>query len=218
MSQLWGNAEPSIVEPHGGEIPLMLPVRLDAYVNTRLGSFAWGSDYPSGPAWIGGIPFEISMFGGGAGAISLGGRDVTVPLPPGPHDAVFLIMNAAWGIAGAQLGEIVFSGPRGSLRHPLVQGLNVRDHRVDALNNTAARACASATYPDGSRFDVYRYDLSPLDGRVELLQIAIDSVLPAQGLPFLAGVTLCGRGEAQRRRTPPGPRSRIARRILAGSV
>lgn len=196
----------------------MLPVRLDAYVNTRLGSFGWSSDYPYGPAWIGGIPFEIPAFGGGAGAVSLGGRDVTValPQPSGPYEAVFLIMNAAWGTAGALLGEIVFSGPMGDLRHPLVQGLNVRDHRVDALNNTTVQACATATYPDGSRFDVYRYDLLPLDGRVDQLRIAINSVAPVQGLSFLAGVTLYRRKSAPRPRNPPGPRSRIARRILAG--
>jgi hypothetical protein len=108
---------------------------------------------------------------------------------------MYAIINSGFGVCGTTVGSIsadVFGSGPGSWTFSLVEGQNVRDHFNDGYCNTAANAIATADYPGGARFDVYRFDLSGLTNNGVIPLTGLDFVTLGKGgggEPFLAAVT-----------------------------
>lgn len=167
-------------------------VDLSAYVNSDAKTYTSGSDYPNGLVTIGGIDFLISSIGnGGTGVIQLGSDEsVSIADNETGVDTAYVIVNSGYGVAGKNIGSLTFLGAGSDqISVDLIEGVNIRDHWT-AYNNVATDIFATATYPGGNRFDVYRYDISALGGTLTGIEFASTSLANfPNGQPFLAAVT-----------------------------
>ncbi|WP_337188266.1 PEPxxWA-CTERM sorting domain-containing protein [Phenylobacterium sp.] len=170
-------------------------VDLSTYVNSNVSTYTSGEDYPSGLVTIGGVDFDIATFGGGTGVIQLGGNDsLDIAIGQSGVDTVYLIVNSSWGQFGATNGSLTFHGGGADIVVPLVQGVNIRDHWT-AYNGVASDIFATAGYPGGNRFDVYRYDVSGLAGVLDSVTFTATNAFNPQGAPFIAGITASFEGQ-----------------------
>lgn len=172
-------------------------VDLQSYVNANVSSYVSGEDYPFGSTTIGGIDFDLTSFAGGTGVVQLtDSNSVTIDAEQSGVDTAYIILNSAWGQAGANNGSLTFNGANGSqVVVQLVQGLNIRDHYT-VYNNAASEVFATATYDGGNRFDVYRYDLGALGGNLSSIVFTASNATFPQGAPFIAAVTTSLEGSA----------------------
>jgi hypothetical protein len=180
-------------------------VQLDisSIVNSDMAGYTSGGQYPPpGATSIGGIPFTLTdnpvsptnttwVVGGLA---NLGGPQhfAVSGLDIDGVTAMYAIINSAFGSCGAAVGSIGAMSGAASQSFTLTEGTNVRDHIASGFCGVAPDAIATADYGLGTRFDVYRFDLTALTagGALALNELDFDTFGQGiNGVPLLAGVT-----------------------------
>lgn len=123
-------------------------VNISSNITDDIRTWTSGAYYPPGgfSTNIAGVSFYISSFPGstsGLGVVYTGSGTVTAPsvtnFPANVTNAstVYTLINSSWGEPGYTDGTIDFYGSQGAhASFDLVQGINIRDHRVSGYSQT----------------------------------------------------------------------------------
>lgn len=168
-------------------LPLLNSNLMQGWLNG--GNYSWL--FPGLHRWKG-IPFKFVSNEQGAN-VFLGTTEI--PSDVFGATALYTVINTAWGISGADNGDIEVFGSAGAYaKFDLIQGLNVRDHYHGTLNNVIDdRFAHLAFYGEGNvRLDMQRFKLPDAFKTQTLTKIKFTGNYfgCCSGSPFLAAMTV----------------------------
>lgn len=196
---------------------------LSRFVNVDLTCYTRGSAYPQrgGVIQIGGVPFSLAAEPDDAhtGVIQVlsdpalwvhciknGPRQLAIPgqqavttlrVRRSNVNAVYLLVNSAFGQCGMQIGVVEFVGGAGEIyRYSLREGVNVRDHYNGHYCNGIREFFGVANYGD-VRLDAQRVELPRgFAGSLDRIVLRGFAGRGQTGAPFVAAITL-NRGQEE---------------------
>ncbi|WP_298271244.1 hypothetical protein [uncultured Bradyrhizobium sp.] len=171
---------------------------LSSLSNANLNTYWNGSVYPSngGPITIGGVGFNLTSLNPGTGIIQAddGNADsYNISVGQAGVTTVYTVINSAFGVYGATIGGLTFTGSGGAtFTYLLTEGSNVRDHATTSFNTTATNVFATYDFGSGDRLDVQQIVLPTAFASQTLASITFfgnTNYDTAGGDPFLAAIT-----------------------------
>jgi hypothetical protein len=192
------------------------PLDLTPFVNVDLTCYTRGAAYPQqgGVIQIGGVPFTLlagpadshtsiiqllSDPGVFSQCIKYGPREVarpgqqvavTLPIQRSNVNAVYLLVNSAYGRCGAEIGAVELAGRGETYRYPLKEGVTVRDHFNGRYCNSISEFSGIANYGD-VRLDAQRIELPrSFAGSLDRIVLRGFTGQRESGAPFFAAITL----------------------------
>jgi hypothetical protein len=137
-----------------------IPVSIDALVNANLRvGYTSGSNYPIAPTTliVGGVPFDLVPLDSipeSLGIIqNIGSETVPetfiIPLSVFGATTIYTLMNSAFGVDGANIATVEFTGTNGAFASfDLIEGNNIRDHFNGFFVNTVSDpSIVTVNYP-----------------------------------------------------------------------
>lgn len=192
-------------------------VNLAPFVNADLTSYTRGFAYPptGGTIRIGDKLFYLSpepgdfhtaviqslsddaLFGARIhfreGTIKPSGNEsiIVIPIKKSSVNAVYVLMNSAFGQCGAVIGELQFIGGAGEIfEYLLREGQNIRDHNNAQFCNTLSEVSGVANYGN-VRLDYQTIKLPPnFSGSLDRIVLRGFRQQRFAGAPFIAAITL----------------------------
>jgi hypothetical protein len=178
----------------------LIPISIAGIPNADLRTYTNGTNYPIAPTTltVGGVPFDLVPLDAVPSSLGIiqdnSGADVfVIPTSIFGATTIYTLMNSAFGIAGADIATVAFTGTGGaSASFDLTEGFNIRDHFNGFFVNTVSDpTIVTANFPGDVRLDRQTFGLPSSFATQTLTQITFTghSAFAGEGLAFLAAAT-----------------------------